>query len=99
MSDGTEHKAPMPPIQVPTEFKVPAASAAEKSDPYDGLSDLAPPTEDAPEEVADDKDLTAVAKEVLAGDWGDGAERRQKLADAGHDPNEVQKEIVRIVNE
>ena len=72
-----------------------------KKDPYDGLADLAPdaPKEDHHDEAWSVPDLTEVAKEVIRGEWGTGVERRKKLADAGFNPNEVQKEIVRIVNE
>jgi len=52
--------------------------------------------EDAPVE---DSDLTKVAREVLAGKWGLGVDRRRDLAEAGHDPNAVKKEIVRLLNE
>lgn len=44
-------------------------------------------------------DMEGLAREVLAGKWGAGQERRQALADAGFDPNKVQKEVVRIVND
>lgn len=45
------------------------------------------------------KDLTEVAKQVLAGEWGSGQERRIALANEGYDPNKVQAEVVRILNE
>lgn len=45
------------------------------------------------------KSLTRVAKEVLAGEWGRSVERRKKLSDAGFDPNEVQQEVIRILND
>ena len=37
------------------------------------------------------KTLEQVAKEVLAGKWGNGAERKRKLTQAGYDYAEVQK--------
>ena len=45
------------------------------------------------------KSLTDVAKEVYAGDWGEGEVRRQALLDAGWNPNEVKAEMVRLANE
>ena len=41
------------------------------------------------------KDLREIALEVIQGDWGNGATRKQKLTEAGYDYKEVQK----IVNE
>ena len=40
-------------------------------------------------------DLEAIAKEVIAGKWGVGAERTKKLTEAGYDAAAVQK----LVNE
>lgn len=72
-----------------------------------------PPTEDEekddtlkdwtgePEQPETDeaKSVHHVAKQVLAGEWGRGQERRVALANAGYDPNEVQQEVVRLLNE
>ena len=59
--------------------------------------------EDEPEVPVDDVQALArldeVAREVLKGEWGTGQERRLKLAEAGLDPVEVQRQIVRIVNQ
>ena len=35
-------------------------------------------------------DLDKIAREVIAGKWGAGADRRERLAGAGYDPDEVQ---------
>ena len=43
--------------------------------------------------------LDEVAREVLEGKWGSGQERRIALAEAGLDPVEVQRQMVRIVNQ
>lgn len=43
--------------------------------------------------------LDEVAREVLDGQWGMGQTRRLALAEAGLDPVEVQRQIVRIVNQ
>ena len=36
------------------------------------------------------KSPVEIAHEVLAGEWGNGEERRTKLAAAGHDPAAIQ---------
>ena len=43
------------------------------------------------------KTVSELAQEVLDGKWGNGAERKQKLTDAGYDYNAVQQEINRLV--
>ena len=44
------------------------------------------------------KTTSELAQEVLQGNWGNGEERKQKLAEAGYDYNLVQAEVNRIVN-
>lgn len=44
--------------------------------------DPAPPTKKSNDEIAD---------EVIAGEWGNGATRTQRLHGAGYDPNEIQR--------
>lgn len=39
------------------------------------------------------KDINAIVVEVLNGDWGNGNERKNKLAKAGYDYNAVQKKV------
>ncbi|MDY2959829.1 MAG: glucosaminidase domain-containing protein [Hornefia sp.] len=39
------------------------------------------------------KSVDTLAKEVIAGKWGDGEERKQKLTAAGYDYNAVQKRV------
>lgn len=39
------------------------------------------------------KSVTEVAKEVIAGKWGNGSERKKKLTAAGYDYNAVQKKV------
>jgi hypothetical protein len=41
--------------------------------------------------------VAAVAKEVLAGKWGNGDARKKKLQAAGYDYNAVQKEVNRLM--
>ena len=43
------------------------------------------------------KSVTTVAKEVLAGKWGNGDARKKKLQAAGYDYNAVQKEVNRLM--
>lgn len=39
------------------------------------------------------KSITEVAKEVIRGDWGNGAERKQRLTTAGYDYASVQAKV------
>lgn len=39
------------------------------------------------------KTITEIAKEVIAGKWGNGDERKKKLKTVGYDPAEVQKKV------
>lgn len=39
------------------------------------------------------KTVTEIAKEVIAGKWGNGDERKKKLKAAGYDPSKVQKKV------
>ena len=43
------------------------------------------------------KSIDAIAKEVIAGKWGNGAERKQKLKAAGYDPDEVQQRVNQLM--
>jgi len=45
---------------------------------------------------ANKKSVTVVAKEVIAGKWGNGSARKSKLEAAGYDYNEVQAEVNRL---
>ena len=44
------------------------------------------------------KTVSVLAREVLAGKWGNGEERKRKLTDAGYNYQEVQKEVNRIAS-
>lgn len=44
-------------------------------------------------EAAAKKSVAEIAKEVIAGKWGNGADRKQKLTAAGYDYNEVQAAV------
>lgn len=43
------------------------------------------------------KSVNQVAKEVIAGKWGNGADRKKKLEAAGYNYNEVQNEVDRLM--
>lgn len=43
------------------------------------------------------KSLTTVAKEVIAGKWGNGSTRKKKLTEAGYDPAKVQEEVNKLL--
>ena len=45
------------------------------------------------------KSNTEIAKEVIQGKWGNGAERKKRLKDAGYDYAAVQKEVERLLAE
>lgn len=44
------------------------------------------------------KTISELAKEVIAGKWGNGEERKKKLTAAGYDYTAVQKEVNRLVS-
>lgn len=44
------------------------------------------------------KSVEEIAKEVIAGKWGNGADRKKKLADAGYDYSEVQTKVNQLLN-
>ena len=46
---------------------------------------------------AQKKSVTEIAKEVIAGKWGNGAERKKRLTEAGYDYNAVQQEVNRML--
>lgn len=43
------------------------------------------------------KSVAEIAKEVIAGKWGNGSDRKKKLTDAGYNYSEVQKEVNRLL--
>lgn len=43
-----------------------------------------------------DSHVTETAHEVIAGKWGRGNARKERLRDAGFDPSVVQKEVDKI---
>ena len=47
--------------------------------------------------TATTKSVTEVAKEVIAGKWGNGKDRKSRLVAAGYDYNEVQNQVNEIL--
>ena len=45
------------------------------------------------------KSNSEIAKEVIRGDWGTGAERKKALTASGYDYDAIQKEVNRILKE
>lgn len=45
-----------------------------------------------------DKDITIIAREVIAGTWGNGEARKKTLTDAGYNYNEVRAKVNEILN-
>lgn len=43
------------------------------------------------------KSVEEIAKEVISGKWGNGAERREKLTAAGYDYSVIQKKVNEIL--
>lgn len=58
------------------------------------------PSEPVPveESSSSTKSIVDVAKEALAGKWGKGLVRNERLKNAGYDPSEVNVEIAKIFN-
>lgn len=50
-----------------------------------------------PAKTAAKKSVTEIAKEVIAGKWGNGSERKQKITQAGYDYSAVQAEVNRLL--
>lgn len=51
---------------------------------------------DVPTQVEERKSIDEIAREVLAGKWGNGEERRQALETAGYDYDSVQSRVTEI---
>ena len=47
--------------------------------------------------VVEKKSIDTIAREVIAGKWGNGANRRIKLTAAGYDYNAVQKRVNQLI--
>ena len=45
------------------------------------------------ERSASSVNLLPIAREVIAGQWGNGSERKERLAEAGHNPDAVQRAV------
>lgn len=67
----------------------PNGSCPGKNFPFDTIISSVSGQNPTPRTVAT-TDLDKIAREVIAGKWGAGADRRERLAGAGYDPDEVQ---------
>lgn len=47
--------------------------------------------------TSNDKTITDIAREVIAGKWGNGEERKRKLVNSGYDYARVQKEVNKLL--
>lgn len=56
-------------------------------------------TSTKPTNTSTKKSLEEVVKEVLDGRWGNGEERKKKLAAAGYDYNKVQAKVNELINQ
>ena len=43
-------------------------------------------------------EILKIAEEVIAGQWGNGAERVSRLTNAGYDAEEIQKKVNELFN-
>ena len=57
------------------------------------VSDKLNEKEEVAKPIATKKSVTEIAKEVIAGKWGNGTDRKTKLEKAGYNYNEVQKKV------
>jgi LysM repeat protein len=55
-------------------------------------------TESSAKPTVPSKDLTAVAREVISGKWGNGDDRKSRLVSVGYDYSAVQKEVNRLLS-
>ena len=82
--------------EITQEFQVvpgPAKEAEGTIHPAEEPIKVLPETESTGETEKDD-----IVTQVLKGEWGVGQDRRLRLQQAGHNPNEIQKELVRRAN-
>lgn len=48
-------------------------------------------------EILNKKTVDEIANEVIRGEWGNGAERKEKLIEAGYDYSEVQRKVNQMI--
>ena len=71
-----------------------------KSEGYDGFitePEISEPQPEVPEPEPDLKSVDEIAREVIQGKWGNGAERKKRLEAAGYDYAAVQKRVNELV--
>lgn len=63
----------------------------------DPVTDPTPPPPDPPADPNPEKNIDELAREVLDGKWGNGDERRDRLAKAGYNYTKVQARVVELL--
>ena len=53
--------------------------------------------QDRVNQILSKKTIDKIAKEVIRGDWGNGAERKKRLTEAGYDYDKVQKRVNELI--
>ena len=75
------------------------AEAQAAYDHFKNAKSPSSPPPSTPSKTTKDSELTKVAKAVIAGDYGNGPERRRKLIAKGYNPDKVQDEVNRLLND
>ena len=71
--------------------------AAGAAHPYNTTGDIGWMNEEDIKPVVEKKSIDTIAREVIAGKWGNGAERKKRLTAAGYDYNAVQKRVNQLI--
>ena len=71
--------------------------AAGAAHPYNTTGDIGWMNEEDIKPVENKKSVDTIAREVIAGKWGNGAERKKRLTAAGYDYNAVQKRVNQLI--
>ncbi len=69
---------------------------------FDGIVQNCEPTENSPEEPPEiheetRKSVDEIAREVISGKWGSGAERKRRITEAGYDYEAVRKRVNQLL--
>lgn len=65
---------------------------------YDDFKGVPGSTDSNPAPEATEKTTNQIAKEVIAGKWGNGPDRTRRLITAGYNPNTIQAEVNRLLS-
>lgn len=80
-----------------THISIRHTKTAEKSGKWGYTGGVVKSVVKAPATAPARKPVSVIAKEVIAGNWGDGTTRSQKLTAAGYSPTQVQAEVNRLL--